>query len=261
MSLLVAGVLAGLVTTPAVRADGQIKVVYVPAKRALGKSVERAALKSGPASGYGKLAIALNSLFRLPRDVPVVFTECGFVNAFYAPEKHRIVMCYEMMEYFATLFARQGKSGAELGRLVGGATVFVFMHEFGHALVGELAIPTTGREEDAVDEFATLLLARLGNTGEQAVLSSAYWFNLESKKLAKGRVQDLRFWDEHSLNPQRFYDIVCLLYGSNQEKYASLITEVGIPPARGARCVRDYPKKQQGWNTLLAPHLERNFKL
>ena len=32
----------------------------------------------------------------------------------------------------------------------------IFLHEFGHALIGELELPSTGAEEDAVDIYAAL---------------------------------------------------------------------------------------------------------
>lgn len=260
------GILTLLLAPPrpvsAQTSGGQLKVVFVPPKSAFGKSMEKVLNQGGSNSGFAKIVASLNKLFIFPRDLPVIFRECGFVNAFYSPPQHTITVCYDLMQHFGDLFSKQGKSGTELGRLVAGATLFTFFHEFGHALIGEMGIPATGKEEDAVDEFSTLLLARLGDTGQFAVRSAAYWFALEGQQQARtGRVSDLPFWDEHSLNQQRFYDVICILYGSSQKRYANLATAVGIPPTRAARCVRDYPKERKAWNALLAPHLKRQFSL
>ena len=40
----------------------------------------------------------LNGKFSLPHDVPIRVQECGFLNAYYDPNKKEIVYCYEMME-------------------------------------------------------------------------------------------------------------------------------------------------------------------
>src|SRR5215213_9965570 len=42
-----------------------------------------------------------------------------------------------------------------------GAMMFVFFHEFGHMAIDLLKLPSTGPEEDAVDEFSTLILTEV----------------------------------------------------------------------------------------------------
>jgi hypothetical protein len=50
--------------------------------------------------------------------------------------------------------SKQAKA-EERDEFILGNVVFVLFHEFGHALVSELELPVLGREEDAVDRFAT----------------------------------------------------------------------------------------------------------
>ncbi len=45
----------------------------------------------------------LNREFALPTDVPVVFRECGEVNAFYDPEAGEISLCYELVEHYSEI--------------------------------------------------------------------------------------------------------------------------------------------------------------
>src|SRR3546814_15326340 len=46
----------------------------------------------------------------------------------------------------------------DLAVFVLGNTIFTLFHELGHALVDKLEIPVLGREEDAVDALAVLLM-------------------------------------------------------------------------------------------------------
>jgi putative metallopeptidase DUF4344 len=249
--LLVALVLLHAVTA---RADGELKVVYGEVKNKTSEELA-AALKKGGTMEL--LAKNLNTLFKLPRDVPIVLMDCGAPNAWYFSEKHAIIVCYELMEHFIDLLQHQTAvkfaSGNDLGRMVGEQTVFALFHELCHALIGELEPPATGREEDAVDEFATLLLTGIGEVGEQAAASGAFWFVLEAEH--RGEKPPV-FWDEHSFDMQRLGTIVCLLYGHHPEKFASMMAKLGIPEARQKRCIAEFPKKKASWQALLKPHMK-----
>ncbi len=243
-----------LLSAALARADGQLKIVYGPVTSKVSQDIADGMQKSG---GMEMLAGKLSGLFMLPRDLPIVFTDCGVINAFYNPDKHAIIVCYELMEHFTELFAHQTAvkiaNATELGKMVGQATMFAFFHELGHALIGELGIPATGREEDAVDEFATLLLVGVGDVGEQSALGGAFWFILEAAQ--RGEKPPV-FWDEHSFDLQRLGTIVCLLYGHAPEKFAPLMARLGIPDQRQKRCTLEFPKKQQSWETLLKPYMK-----
>jgi hypothetical protein len=201
---------------------------------------------------FETFAEALNKTLILPTDIAVVLGECGVENAFYNPEKKVLGVCYELIGHFAKIFAPSASSNQELGEAILYTTLFVFFHETGHALVDVLNLPVTGREEDAVDEFSTILLMEAGEEGEKAVLNAAQWFLLEGSK--NSEIQKLAFWDEHSLDLQRFFGIACLVYGKNPDKYAGLVQQNILPEARAQRCPREYAKKSKSWETLLAPY-------
>jgi len=199
-----------------------------------------------------QIADALNKTFTMPRAMPIVFLECGTVNAFYTPEKHAILVCYELLEYFNGIFRPTVKTDYELGRKIGGVTMFTLMHELGHAFIGELELPATGKEEDAADQLASIILSRSNETGRESALAAAEWFSIEGRKQLA--TQDIAWYDEHSFNLERMFDIICILYGDNQAENAALVKQVGISDNRAARCVRDTPKLIKSWKALLKPH-------
>ncbi|HWT02453.1 MAG TPA: DUF4344 domain-containing metallopeptidase [Pyrinomonadaceae bacterium] len=207
-----------------------------------------------------QVADELNAAIAIPEDVTIVFKECGEVNASWNPPTRTIEMCYELIEDLAQRFSTIAKDQQQLEDAVGGATTFVFFHELGHALIDILKLPSTGREEDAVDQLATYVLVDSGgDEGERMALSGAAWWGQKYDELAQsGRTAgelDQLWADEHSLNAQRMYNIICWVYGHNQQKYAGIVNNQ-LPEARAVRCPSEYERLSSAWLTLLKPYLK-----
>lgn len=197
----------------------------------------------------------LNTVFALPADVPVTLRECGEVNAFYDPNTREISLCYEMIEDLMAMFFADDQTeeeAEEAADAVIGAAMFTFYHELGHALIDLYDLPVTGREEDAVDQLATMILLEGGDEGEAAALNGASSFLSEEEQ----ELEDLAFWDEHSLNDQRFYNIVCWSYGKNPEGFQDLVDDGTLPGERAERCPEEYERMSRSWNLLLEPHIK-----
>lgn len=240
-----------LATTP-LFADGQITVEFQPSQRQVGQN-----LRSLPEFTQIWVAVAkeLNATFVLPRNLPVVFADIGQANAFYSPDKHLIVVGYEMFEELANAYRPMSTTNEDLGNNVLGGIFFIFFHEFGHALIGELGLPTVGREEDAVDEFSALLLSDDAN-GQHALLSASGYFAATASAPTTAA-----YFDEHSLNLQRVSTILTILHAANPQVYGPMCVQLGIPERTLQRAQIDYPKKQKAWQTLLRPHLEPGIKI
>ena len=187
---------------------------------------------------------------RLPTTVDIQLVDCDTVNAFYDPNNKRIIVCYELVDYFLEVFRGTAKNDDELGTAVIGATVFSFFHESGHALIHLLDLPAVGREEDSADQLATITLIAAGDEGVAMALSGAYWFQLQQKSDRK-----TVFWDEHAFDGQRFYNILCMIYGSNPSKYQNFVANGELPKERAQRCPEEFAKISRSWQQLLKPHL------
>ncbi|MFL6292625.1 MAG: DUF4344 domain-containing metallopeptidase [Thermoanaerobaculia bacterium] len=197
----------------------------------------------------------LNGVFALPTNVPVVMRECGEVNAFYDPDSGQISICYELVEHYSEIFmadANTDEEQEEAGTSVADATMFTFFHEMGHSLIDIYDLPITGREEDAVDQLATLILLQGGDDGENAAIDGANSFVGNEEE----EMDDLAFWDEHSLDEQRFYNIVCWSYGKNPEAFQELVDDETLPEGRAARCPAEYDRMSRSWDALLDPYVK-----
>lgn len=137
------------------------------------------------------------------------------------------------------------------------ATVFVFFHELGHALISELDLPTVGREEDVVDEFASYVLIEISENdpaASQMLIDAAESWKLSHERtLREGGQQP--FWDEHGMDLQRYYNIICMLYGSDPAKWEKIAMDSGMPKERAERCIGEYRHKAKAWDTIMQPHL------
>ena len=200
-----------------------------------------------------ELATDLNGALKLPKQLGLRYAECGEANAYYDPQAREISLCFELIEQLAEDFGSRLDDDQELATAVGGAYVFIALHEVGHALVDVLELPITGREEDAVDQLSAWLL--IGEAeGNDAVLSAAASFSIagEGRELAEGD-----FADEHALDQQRYFNMVCWVYGSNPQQHADLIDATGLPEGRAERCAEEYARLDRSWSRLLEPYVRK----
>lgn len=140
---------------------------------------------------------------------------------------------------------------------VAGNTLFILLHELGHVHFSEMHLPVLGREEDEADTFATITLLRIGTSFSQRVLANASqgWF-LSERRNEQTRAKPL-YYDEHDLSPQRAYQIVCLMVGSDPAKFKNLADQAKMPESRQQSCKRDYAKASRSWDIVLAPYRRR----
>jgi hypothetical protein len=196
------------------------------------------------------VAAGLNAELKLPRKVTLMLDECGVANALYDPDTSRIVLCYEL---FADLARRIGQI-EEAETLIGGAFSFILLHELGHALIDQLDLPVTGREEDAADQLATVALIDADEGGVDAVAGAAVWF---ASLATDGEIDTLEFADEHGLNAQRFYNLLCWVYGADPAANADVVGEDGLPESRAGQCPAEYARLSASWERPLGPHAAR----
>jgi hypothetical protein len=155
------------------------------------------------------------------------------------------------MEHFFKVFKAGGSTDEVAYQKMFECIRFVFLHEVGHALIDQYKLPIMGNEEDAADRCSAYInLEELGDDGVKAVFAAADAFAIESK-LTAGK--DRNMADEHLLSEQRFYNSLCMLYGSNTAKYENIVTQGYLPKERAVRCETEYQKTVDSWVSLLAP--------
>jgi len=143
----------------------------------------------------------------------------------------------------------------ELVEFVVGNMLLVLLHEIGHAAITQMDLPVLGRPEDAADSFAAVGLIRIGSVFSHRVLAEAAkgWFLADRRDMSVG--DSVAFYDEHGLNQQRAYQIVCLMVGSDADKFKDVAAETKLPQGRQESCARDFKSAAHSWDLVLTPHV------
>jgi hypothetical protein len=150
-----------------------------------------------------------------------------------------------------------GEERQEADLFVLGNTVFILYHELGHALIDLLGLPVLGREEDAADNLASVMMIpdEADPVMDELIVAAADgWFLGNLWQHEAGNTEP-SWWGEHSLDMQRFYSVVCLMYGSDPTGFAALAESVSLPAERRATCPDEYVQARASWTRLLAPHM------
>ena len=136
-----------------------------------------------------------------------------------------------------------------------GNTRHTMLHEIGHLFVDQLDLPVLGREEDAVDTMATLLMLETGTRKDIVALQDTIdgWLYSETSRPIRGFVNS-DFYGAHSLDIQRSYAIACLMVGSDYDNHTTYATRISLPIDRQNSCAEDYRVAEKGWAEVLEPH-------
>lgn len=200
--------------------------------KAAGKDHETVKNQLRDSAIFETLVEHLNAFIELPSELKLRLAMLGEENAYYDSEKKEIIISYELLKYFSDLVdLHQDMNDDEKAELFVDLVFFVTLHELGHALVDIFDLPITGKEEDVADQLASwIILKTFGDDDHRAVLSlvnASEWFVAEFDASAI-KVEDLEFAGSHSLDPQRFYNIIAWAYGFNPDAaVAALGADIG----------------------------------
>jgi hypothetical protein len=136
-----------------------------------------------------------------------------------------------------------------------GNMLFVLLHEAAHGLISDLGLPVLGREEDAADAFATVAMLDMKTEFTHRTLVNAAKSWMISDLRDRDNHEDVVYYDVHGLDLQRAYNIICLMVGSNPDRFEDLAREVNLPEDRRESCRFDYSNASWSWDKALKPYL------
>ncbi|MEG9504358.1 MAG: DUF4344 domain-containing metallopeptidase [Methylorubrum extorquens] len=230
---------------------GLIRVVYEAPKKAAYREIYDSMRRQRVLERVG----AIVGLARLPTRLTYRLKECaGELNAWYAPENRSVTLCYELVASIHKVAPKtKSPAGVSHHDALVGPVAQILLHESGHALFDLLRVPILGREEDAADQVASYALLQLGGTEARAVVNgSAYFFATTGKyePVDKGG-----FADVHGFSWQRFYNLACLAYGSDEKRFGYLVAKGFLPKERAEDCGEEYDQVAFAFDKLIVPHL------
>ena len=199
------------------------------------------------------------SPFRLPVDLTLRTVGCdGVSNAWY--HLPAVSVCYEYLnEILQAMPKSTTPDGVTPADAVMGQFFYVFAHEMGHAMFDILQVPIFGNAEDAADHFATYIMLQFGKDQARGLITGAA---LSYKKYVMGpqvTAPLVAFSDAHAAPAQRFFNLLCLAYGANQELFSDFVTKGYLPEARARGCKGEYDQVAFAFRDLIVPHLDQQM--
>jgi Putative metallopeptidase len=196
---------------------------------------------------------------RLPQPLLLKTAGCdGESNAWYEPAEQAVTVCYEYLYDVDRNAPRETTpAGVTPADATLGPTVEVFLHEMGHAFFDMLKIPVLGREEDAADQVAAYILVSLGDDfARRTIAGVAYMYAQDAQRAT---LRQSSFANVHSLDAQRFYNVLCLAYGSNAALFADVVQKRYLPEDRADGCEGEFQQVRYAMQALFAPHIDRDL--
>ena len=219
--------------------------------------IERAIQKELKSSDDIEYVLSLiNENFHL--STPLNFVFGGEDGPLYDGNKNEIVIPYSFLQEIKNRFikVKYSETGITTDEAAMDALMHTMLHELAHAFILIYDLPVLGKEEDAADGLATILLIDFFENGQEISITAADLFDLENRDIKV--LEDEDFWDEHSLDAKRFYSTLCLVYGSDPEKYRYFLKEEDLTKEWAERCVIEYENTSRSWLLLLEPYIKHN---
>jgi hypothetical protein len=197
-----------------------------------------------------ELQILLSPL-RLPRPLTVRTAQCRALALPYKPAGPATV-CYEMVDAIEKLVAQHTQDPTLRQTVISGAFIETVLHETARGIFDILQIPIWGRESDAADRLAALIMTQFGEDATRvAILGTANLFMWSDKKWTGSD-----FSDTVSPDYQRFFNYVCIAYAAAPLLFGDLVERGILPKRRAQRCDGEYEQIRKAFNLRIMPYVD-----
>jgi hypothetical protein len=176
-------------------------------------------------------------------------------NMYFNPGANELVVCYAYIDWWRSHVARNETfRGITSQDVLAGGFAGVILHEAGHALSSMLGLTVLGREEDAADQIAALIMLQFSPDLSRAALKG---FAYTLLKLGEGDPAEAAyFFDVHGTPSQRFYNTICIAYGKDPDGYRDVVELAQVPKARLDNCKYEYAQVKKAFERTILPHLD-----
>jgi Putative metallopeptidase len=129
----------------------------------------------------------------------------------------------------------------------------------GHAMFDFLNVPLFGRAEDAADQFATYIMLLYGKQDARRLIGGAAYGYREYVRNPKVTVRLEAFSEAHGAPMQRFYNLLCMAYGADQETFGDLLKNGYLPQARARGCRVEFGEVNFAFQQTIRPHVDQEL--
>lgn len=225
-------------------AQPRFVVEYPPVQDAAAARMRESLMASGR---FERLSRGLNGWIRMPRQVTLRLVECASSDIRWNGEDHAVELCYRMLTRLGGITAGQDS----LVRAVIDAHFFMTLHGVAHAIVDELDLAVGPEPESGIDELtALLLMAATDEDGSARILQG-----MVTLQRADPRWGEWAYATAHGLQPARFQNVACLVYGSNPDRFDGVRQAGLLASGSQQRCRTAGTRMLNVWSRRLGPYL------
>lgn len=212
------------------------------------------------ASETRSLAKSLATAFELPNPLLIKGVNGFGGGPFYNPEDNSITLPYEFpaVVFSVIIQSNPEEKPKEWGEAAGAVNSFILAHEFAHALIHNFELPVLGREEDAADGIATVVLLKAEEGGLYAIDAAEFWEAFSGRQDPPDLAE---YADNHSFDRQRADNILCWVAGSDEPVLEAFLENEILPEDRLAACPSEWELLRRSAEQVLDPHLVNGANL
>jgi len=195
------------------------------------------------------------SPLQLPRKLLVQLDQC---NAERRPYQSGgpVTICYEYVAKVDRIAPReQPAGGMPRETMIVGAFVQAVLHEVATATFDILEIPVWGRESDAADKLAGFIMVQFGKEVALKLMIGASWFFDASER----QWSETDLASEQAPEAQRFFNYLCIAYGSDPASFKFLIDQNLLPERRAQRCGGEFYQLRRAFAQTILPHVDQQL--
>jgi hypothetical protein len=196
---------------------------------------------------------------RLPSRLLLKTQGCdGEVNAWY--DDGVITVCYEYLDWVWQSAPKETTpAGVAPIDALAGPVVQIIIHEAGHAVFDLLKVPIFGREEDAADQFSAYIILQMGKEEARRLMGGAAYQYRSGVQSESENIATKRFADAHGTMAQRFFNLLCLAYGADEQLFKDVVADGYLPTGRAEGCSDEYAQVAYAFKTLIGPNIDRKL--
>ena len=192
------------------------------------------------------------------------FDQCSATRKPYQPGGP-VTLCYEyiaQIEEYAPpeaaiivgtgLTTHENQGYLRRDDLIVGPVVMVALHEVALAIFDLLEVPVWGNLDKSADRVAGFIMTQFGKDVAWKTLMSTAWYISQTSITGIG----IDFSYVRGTNARRFYNFLCMAYGSDAQTFAFLTRNLDIPGNRSDWCAYDYQQVKIAFEQTILPHVD-----
>jgi hypothetical protein len=188
---------------------------------------------------------------RLPRKLTVRTAECGATTTEFKSQGPATI-CYEMVDFIEKLVAQNAQDQDSAQMAIAGAVIETVLHETAHGIFDVLQVPIWGREDDAADRLAALIMTQFGEDVTKATITGTTNLFIWSGKTWTGS----DFSSTASPEYQRFFNYACIAYAADPLQFSDLVDKGTLPKDRADRCKDEYQQIRKAFDLRIMPYVD-----